>query len=354
MWACTRARTRQCVFILISVSTSVHYHLPGYVNDSLLLVHPAGFVMSTLLKKLNTHLQIRHNQMPKPFFKKDIYLNIQYKKSLVYMFVLFKPSCLSCCLCVGWNCFCACVLHSPGVKCRCALICFTQTFTLQPIFSSDNYMFSCKFCPILQQHLSCRQKPSVAFIAGAVTFTAVFMSHQNGSEALKASLCNQDNLFHMSPHPCMFTLVPNQTIALQYKCFHLSPIPISFSTFQVGRTFWFLLIHIPALDAKTLMYPQKDPGGSRDTLKTWTMLEFCYLVKKMKHIYECIYFFFKGQQFKQFSTSALYDLRPWSSVLIAAKTPTVIFLMRWAAFMVVCWGQIKLLQPKNDQKTCRK
>lgn len=117
----------------------------------------------------------------------------------------------------------ACVLYSPGVKCtgRCALIFFSQTFILQSIFSSDNYMFSCKFCPILQQHLSCRQKAIVAFITGAVTFTAVFMSHQNGTEALEAPLCNQDNLFHMSPCPCMFTLVPNPSVQM------FSVVPVS-------------------------------------------------------------------------------------------------------------------------------
>lgn len=29
--------------------------------------------------------------------------------------------------------------YSPEVKCRCALICCTRAFTLQPIFSPDDY-----------------------------------------------------------------------------------------------------------------------------------------------------------------------------------------------------------------------
>lgn len=91
-------------------------------------------------------------------------------------FSFFYISCPSCCVLFGWNCFCACALYSPGVKCACALICVTQTFTLQPVFSSDNYMFSCKVCPILQQHLSRRQEASVAVTAGAAALPAVFKS----------------------------------------------------------------------------------------------------------------------------------------------------------------------------------
>lgn len=105
--------------------------------------------------------------------------------------------------------------------------------TLQPVFSSDDYVLSCKVCPILQQHLSFRKH---CFYHWAfTTFTALFMSHQNGTEASEASLCSRDNVFHMSGRPCVFTLA--RPDSPQDRCFRSSPIPISFSTFQVGRTF---------------------------------------------------------------------------------------------------------------------
>lgn len=133
------------------------------------------------------------------------YLNIQYKKSLVFGHVLLSflvPEV---------------VAYSPEVKCRCALISCTQAFTLQPVFSSDDYMFSCKFCPILQQHLSFRQKASIAFIIRPVTFTAVLMSHQNGTQA------SEDNSSHMSLRPCMFPLA--QPHSQHFECFESPQFP---------------------------------------------------------------------------------------------------------------------------------
>lgn len=75
-------------------------------------------------------------------------------------------------------------MYSPEVKCRTALICCTQTSTLQPIFSSDDYVFSCKFCPILQQHLSFRQKGSIAFYHQACYFYSCFHVTSNWHRSL--------------------------------------------------------------------------------------------------------------------------------------------------------------------------
>lgn len=110
------------------------------------------------------------------------------------------------------------VTYSPEVKCRSALICCTQTSTLQPIFSSADYVFSCKFCPILQQHLRFRQKAALLFIIRPVTFTAVFMSHQTGTEP------SEDNSFHMSLRPCMFTLA--QPHSQHRECFESPRFPV--------------------------------------------------------------------------------------------------------------------------------
>lgn len=133
----------------------------------------------------------------------------------------------------------------------------------------------------------------------------------------------------MSPRPCMFTLVPNQSISLQCKCFQQSPIPISFSTFQIGRTFWFLLIHIPALDAKTMMHPQ-DPGEQRHPKDMMLVSHVGFLLLGVFPI--CLIW---------------RETMIISPEFIAAKIPTVIFVMRCAAFKVVCWVKIKLLKPKK-------
>lgn len=214
-----RARVRLCVFIFICVSTSLHDHLHGDGNDSPPSRLSDGIccVYSPQKQKLNTHLPIRHKQMPKQVFKKGNYLNTQCRKSLVYMFAFLTPAFFAAYFLV--EIVFMRVTSSPEVKCRCALMRLTQTFTLQPIFSSDNYVSSCKFCPILQQHLSCRPKTSLAFITTAVAFPAALTSPQNGADAWEASFCNQDSLFHTSLRPCVFTLVPTQSISPQCKCF---------------------------------------------------------------------------------------------------------------------------------------
>lgn len=91
------ARIRLCVFILTRVSTSLHYHLHGYGNDS-----PSSrssnwicYVYSPQKQKLNTHLLIRHKQMPKQVFSKDNYLNTRCQKSLVYIVAVLTPAFLA-------------------------------------------------------------------------------------------------------------------------------------------------------------------------------------------------------------------------------------------------------------------
>lgn len=241
-------------------------------------------------------------------------------------------------------------MYSPEVKCRSALICCTQTSTLQPIFSSDDYVFSLvNFVQSCSCTCALDRRATLPFIIRPVTFTAVFMSHQTGTEA------SEDNRFHMSVRPCMFTLA--QPHSQHRECFESPRFPFHSRHSRLVEhfgSFWSTFqpwIPRPWCTFKTIQEGAETPWRHDDGEPCWIFLswkrEIC-LKKQWTNVKRC------------FSEPTLYGLRPMNQIQThqsrvyrrsILKILKVISIMRWITFKVIRLGQIQLLQPKNDQET---
>lgn len=221
-----------------------------------------------------------------------------------------------------------------------------------PLYSL--YVLQTTTCSLVKFVQSCSNTwalGNLAFITGPFQLLQPFSCHiKMALKPLKRLYATRDNVFHMSGRPCVFTLA--RPDSPQYQCFRSSPIPISFSTFQVGRTFRILWSTFHRWMPRLWCTPRKRSRKEQRHPEDMTMVShvgfFCCL---------------KNESEKNFYVSlhktvdnygSLYDVTPINRIpnhqSSADCCSILIALMRWTAFRVAWRGQIQLLLPKRNSE----